>query len=47
MLLTETCMVLFDRAVTYIDALSITAAFLIVLFLTYICIRHRRDNKKR
>ena len=47
MLLTKTCMVLFDRAVTYIDALSVTAALLIVLFITYIVIKHHKDAKKR
>ncbi len=46
MLLTETCFVVFDRAVTYIDALSVTAAVLIVLFVVFVCVREHRKNKK-
>ncbi len=46
MLLTETVVVIMGKAITYVDALSITAASLIVLFLVYILIRQNTKNKK-
>ncbi len=41
----ETGMVIFDRALTYLDALSVLAALLIVSFVIYISVRQRRKNK--
>ncbi|MBR4071507.1 MAG: hypothetical protein IKK26_03020 [Clostridia bacterium] len=41
----ETGMVLFDRALTYLDALSVLAVLLIISFVAYISIRQRKKNK--
>lgn len=46
MLLTETCMVIFDHAVTYVDALSAVAAILIVAFIGFISVRQHINHKK-
>ncbi len=46
MFLTKVCLVIFDRALTYVDALSILAGLLIALFIGYICIRQHKKNKK-
>lgn len=46
MFLTKTVAVIVGKAITYVDALSIIAASLIVLFLVYIFIRQNMKNKK-
>ena len=41
----ETGMVMFDRALSYLDALSILAVVLIISFVIYISVRQRKKNK--
>jgi len=41
----ETGMVIFDRALTYLDAFSVLAVLLIISFVVYISVRQRKKNK--
>ena len=47
MLLTDTCITLFNHAIAYVDALSAVAVVLIVAFVGYICVREKRRNNKK
>ena len=40
----ETGMVIFDKALTYLDALSILAVFLIISFVVYISVKQKRNK---
>lgn len=41
----ETGMVIFDRALTYLDALSVLAALLIISFVVYISVKQKRNKR--
>ncbi len=41
----ETGMVIFDRALTCLDALSVLAALLIISFVVYVSVKQKRNKR--
>ncbi|MBQ7836151.1 MAG: hypothetical protein IJ389_02745 [Clostridia bacterium] len=46
MFLTEHWLTVMGKTLIYVDALSVLAVVLIILFLLYISIRQKKNNKK-